>query len=345
MTYDIFVSYRRSDRELVARVVSRLEQRGVSAWYDAEIEGGADWRETIVEALNNSGMLVIFFSEQCNSSRQLKKELAVADSLAKAVVPILIEDTQPKGAYLYELADRNWIQAWPDPASKIEELVEHLVALVAKPPGSGAEPIAAPKVIAANDVFAPRTEASGSPAAAKAANDDLFAAPPRLSDAYVGKISEQRRPKPTRDILPFKPIDLLFLAPLIGGLAWYLKQDGAFADPSKTMAEPVSIAFLCITLVAFYGALVFPVRYYLRRRSMGAALFKYLISTGILYALFFGAFLAFWAQGFYPADTPSEIALFFGAVWGVFTVIAFVIYAILSGQRALRSFRSNIKKI
>ena len=77
--YDIFVSYRRADRELVASVVRRLEARGVGVWYDANIEGGADWRET----LTNSDMLAIFFSEECNSSRQLKKELAVADSLAK----------------------------------------------------------------------------------------------------------------------------------------------------------------------------------------------------------------------------------------------------------------------
>ncbi len=96
MKFDMFVSYRRSDRELVAQVVRRLESRGVRAWYDANIEGGADWRETIVEAISDSEIIAIFFSEACNSSRQLKKELAVADNLAKPVVPILIEDTQPK---------------------------------------------------------------------------------------------------------------------------------------------------------------------------------------------------------------------------------------------------------
>ena len=37
--HDIFVSYRRADRELVASVVRRLEQRGVTVWYDANIEG------------------------------------------------------------------------------------------------------------------------------------------------------------------------------------------------------------------------------------------------------------------------------------------------------------------
>ena len=138
MKYDIFISYRRADRELVASVVRRLEQRGVGVWYDAEIDGGADWRETIVQALTDSDMLAIFFSEDCNNSRQLKKELAVADSLGKPVVPILIENTQPRGAYLYELADRNWIQAWPEPMDRIDELVEHLATLAGKSDGGAA---------------------------------------------------------------------------------------------------------------------------------------------------------------------------------------------------------------
>ena len=108
-------------------------------------------------------------------------------------------------------------------------------------------------------------------------------------------------------------------------------------DPPPGTSDP--------QLVALYGALVFPFRYYLRRRSMSTALTKYLISTGILYLLFVGGFVGFWLQGYFPNDSPGQIALFFGAIWGVFTLIAFIICGVLSGQRALRSFRSNIKKI
>ncbi len=157
--YDIFVSYRRADRELVAAVVRRLEQRGVAVWYDANIEGGADWRETIVEALTNSQMLAIFFSEECNTSRQLKKELAVADSLSKPVVPILIENTQPRGAYLYELADRNWIQVFPDPMAHMDELVEHLATLAGKS-DRGPAGKRAPDVLKGAPAPAPAAQAS-----------------------------------------------------------------------------------------------------------------------------------------------------------------------------------------
>ena len=48
---DIFLSYRRTDKEFVAKLVSALEGLGPSVWWDADIEGGDDWRDSIVENL------------------------------------------------------------------------------------------------------------------------------------------------------------------------------------------------------------------------------------------------------------------------------------------------------
>lgn len=233
MKYDIFVSYRRSDRELVASIVRRLEARGLAVWYDAEIEGGSDWREVIVEALTDSSMLVIFFSEDANNSRQLKKELAVADSLGKPVVPILIEDTRPRGAFLYELADRHWIQAFPDPMEKIDELVEHLATLAGKDGLLGTQ--APAPGVAANDTGVAITRSTPPPWAAPAAPEaareaeqplteaveefiagerDSAAPPPKAARAYVGRVNEDgKRIRRLNDILPFRWIDLLAIVP------------------------------------------------------------------------------------------------------------------------------------
>ena len=374
MKYDIFVSYRRSDRELVASVVKRLEARGVAVWYDAEIEGGADWREVIVEALSNSDMLAIFFSEDANNSRQLKKELAVADKLNKAVVPILIEDTQPRGAYLYELADRNWIQAFPDPMEKIEELVEHLATLAGK---DGLLGMAAPKT-AANDAgpsagsavesgagrSASPPWAAPAPAGSEPAReaeqpltealeefieggyDSAAAPPPKIAKAYVGRVSESgKRVRPLNDILPFRWIDLVVLVPLIGAWAWALSTFEVATGSDDAVADVAAHVFLALLPVALYGALVFPVRYYLRKRPLVHALTRYLLSSFILYAIMMTGFFAMKAMGMLPFDDPAEMALLFGIAWIPFTLIAFLVYGVLAGQRAIRSFRSNIRKI
>jgi len=367
MKYDIFVSYRRSDRELVASVVRRLEARGVGVWYDAEIEGGADWRETIVEALTNSDMLAIFFSEDCNNSRQLKKELAIADHLGKPVVPILIEDTQPRGAYLYELADRNWIQMFPEPMDRIEELVEHLVTLAGKDGFSGGK-------VAANDTGdvkkksaapAPLGGAPAAPAEAAAAApapeaeqplaeaveefisgaDKSTRPAPKIAKAYVGRAGAGGKPiRKLNDILPFKWIDVAVLGPLL--VVWAFFLDTVLYGLPLDSLEITATALIMIATTAAYGALVFPIRYYLRRRPPLQALGSYLLSSAILYAVFAVAYLAMrFGTDVFQGEDAAQTMLIFAVIWGGLTVVAFLIYGVLAGQRAIRSFRSNIRKI
>ena len=363
MKYDIFVSYRRSDRELVASIVRRLEARSVSVWYDAEIEGGGDWRDAIVEALTDSEMLVIFFSDECNNSRQLKKELAVADHLGKPVVPILIEDTQPRGAYLYELADRNWIQAFPEPLEKIDELVEHLVTL------AGKDGLLADARIAANDhgggtgfAAARHAPAASAPPPssqpmkdaeqplAEAVKDFITGADasarlaPKVAKAYVGRLDDAGRPiRQAGDILPFKWLDLLAIIPAAAVLFFIGKGPHAF-EPDRVRETIIASVLILVFVAAAYGALAFPVRYFLRRKPLGSALGAYLISSAILYVAFAGGYAVAGMFGIGGVE-PGQAALQFALIWGGFTLVAFTVYGVLAGQRAIRSFRSNIRKI
>ena len=127
MGSDLFLSYSRADRPLAEQFVRTAAARGVNVWYDEDIEGGRDWRERIVAALGSAKALVILFSEHSNDSRQLIKELAVADNMRKQVIPVLISNCEPQGPYLYELASRNWIPIHPNPESKLAWLIDKLI--------------------------------------------------------------------------------------------------------------------------------------------------------------------------------------------------------------------------
>jgi len=127
MASDIFLSYCRKDRLLAEQFVSTAAARGVNVWFDEEIGGGQDWREKIVGALGAAKALVILFSEHSNDSRQLIKELAVADSMRKLVVPVLVSNCEPQGPYLYEMASRNWINIYPNPESRLAPLIDTLI--------------------------------------------------------------------------------------------------------------------------------------------------------------------------------------------------------------------------
>ena len=223
---DIFLSYRRSDRELAAELVTVLERRGPSVWWDADIAGGEDWRDTIVEQMSAARCLVIVFSEACNTSKQLKKELAVADHLDKEVIPVLIEPTEPRGFFLYELASRQWISIHPSPRQKLELaaqlLVERLGAM-----GWSARPAVPGRPLP------PPLPAAAAPAG-----------PP-------GPRHRGRGHGPLGDLIPFHWIDLVL--PTIVAVMSLVSGTGAVG------ARIATAAFLFVTILAL-TALIAPLR-------------------------------------------------------------------------------------
>jgi hypothetical protein len=160
MDAQLFLSYCRADRQLAEQFVRAATERGVTVWFDEKIEGGEDWRHSIVDALAKAKALVILFSEHSNASDQLIKELAVADNMRKRVIPVLVSDCEPTGAYLYELASRNWVSIHPNPETRLSLLVEHLTAqldLLGTAPAVAA--IAAPRVLTKPDDSTPAAAA------------------------------------------------------------------------------------------------------------------------------------------------------------------------------------------
>lgn len=159
MSCHVFISYGRGDREMVAAIARRLEARGLSVWYDARIAGEDGFNDEIAAALKSATITALFFSDECNSSRQFAQELALADSLGKPVVPILMEAATPRGSLLLDLADRCWLQAYPEPrlhADALALLLAHIAGL--HPPG------APPQVAATNpEAYIGRQDSSGSP--------------------------------------------------------------------------------------------------------------------------------------------------------------------------------------
>jgi TIR domain len=159
MTCHVFISYGRGDREMVAAIARRLEERGLTVWYDARIAGEDGFNAEIAAALTSATITALFFSDECNSSRQVAQELALADSLGKPVVPILLEAATPRGSLLLDLADRCWLQAYPEPrlhADGLATLLAHIAGL--HPPG------APPQVAPTNpDAYVGRQDADGSP--------------------------------------------------------------------------------------------------------------------------------------------------------------------------------------
>ena len=356
-----------------------MEAEGLDVWWDQEIEGGEDWREAIVEGLTASHALVILFSEDCNSSKQLKKELAIADTLDKEIIPVLIEETKPKGHYLYELAARNWLQITPDPESKVGDLAKRLAREMSVEPlseqsAATAAP-AAPQPVLMEETFAtrPPTESlsippgyeedgyslgdysepvpdaapAPQPMSAPAARRSAPEVPP-LEAETIKKVvraaqTEKAIKKDRRDFLPFKWFEVL-IAVLLGGFVGYVTYDKG-GDVSLAAFD----SFLAFGMfLAVIAALVFPFRYYLRRRRVWSALKSYALSNAVLVVVLTAA------SAIHPDMADETMGgvqnfLVYLVVWTLFltllAVVAFSIYGLLHFQRTMRHFNKNVETI
>jgi len=130
MAGEIFISYRRADAAWARLLHDRLRAEGIEAWYDALVGPGQDWRIATAKALEASQIFVLLFSENAAQSSDIAKELAAAVLEKKLIVPVRLQNIAPKGAFLYELASRNWINAYEDTETKLGDLAKSLAHLV-----------------------------------------------------------------------------------------------------------------------------------------------------------------------------------------------------------------------
>src|SRR6202142_3797430 len=130
MAGEIFISYRRADAAWARLLHGQLRAEGIEAWYDAQVGAGQDWRIATAKALEASQIFVLLFSENAAESSDIAKELAAATLEKKLIIPVRLQNIAPKGAFLYELASRNWVNAYEDPEAKLAQLAKGLAHLV-----------------------------------------------------------------------------------------------------------------------------------------------------------------------------------------------------------------------
>jgi len=130
MAGEVFISYRRADEAWASLLHRELKAEGIEAWYDALIGPGQEWRLATAKALEECKIFVLLFSENAAQSSDIAKELAAAVLEKKLIVPVRLQNIAPKGAFLYELASRNWIDAYDDTEAKLAELAKRLEHLV-----------------------------------------------------------------------------------------------------------------------------------------------------------------------------------------------------------------------
>ena len=89
----VFLSYSSRDRELASIIAARLEQAGISVWWDRALLGGDEFRSAILAQLRASSYVVVLWTTHSVRSQWVQDEADEAKSAGR-LIPLIHADIQ-----------------------------------------------------------------------------------------------------------------------------------------------------------------------------------------------------------------------------------------------------------
>ncbi|MBO4954305.1 MAG: TIR domain-containing protein, partial [Clostridia bacterium] len=134
--HDVFISFSFADQAIVETVANLLlSKHGITYWVcTQDIYGGEHYKEAIVDAIEAAKIFLLIQSESSVSSTEVPKEVDVALSCHKTVVPFVIDRSILMGDLRYDLSGIHRIDASrPTLEDRVAELAKHLHVLLKHP--------------------------------------------------------------------------------------------------------------------------------------------------------------------------------------------------------------------
>lgn len=88
---NIFLSYKREDREIVGKIAKFLEQLGLDVFWDHRLESGEGWDTRIEHELEHAQCVIVAWTAESRESRWVRNEARRALE-RNVLVPALVED-------------------------------------------------------------------------------------------------------------------------------------------------------------------------------------------------------------------------------------------------------------
>lgn len=95
MTHDIFLSYKREDETLAARLAKALEASGLSVWWDRSLLPADSWRTQIQDALDQARCVVVIWTRESTGPRgDFVRDEAGQAKARGILIPVVMERTR-----------------------------------------------------------------------------------------------------------------------------------------------------------------------------------------------------------------------------------------------------------
>jgi len=93
MSAHVFISYSRKDRIIVGKFVEQLLSDDFIVWQDInDIKPGDTWQPVMFQAIDNSAIMLVFWSLNSSQSPYVRQEIEHAQSINKPITPVFLDD-------------------------------------------------------------------------------------------------------------------------------------------------------------------------------------------------------------------------------------------------------------
>lgn len=128
----IFISYSSQDKELVNNICASFDANGIAYWVaHKDIKSGENFANAIMDAIDRASIVLVFISPASNNSRYVQRELEVAVTKGKTLLPVIVGDVELSASMQFFLSISQVMpysnsQAFSDTLiARIRELLGH----------------------------------------------------------------------------------------------------------------------------------------------------------------------------------------------------------------------------
>jgi hypothetical protein len=132
----VFISYSTRNGEIAQHLVNALESSNISCWIaPRDIASSESWADEIMKGLNQTEVFLMLVSEDSLKSNEVAKEIDIANSSRKKMLPVRIENVPLRGAAQYHLSNKQWVDVLEgDKSERGEAVVKAVASLIGSAP-------------------------------------------------------------------------------------------------------------------------------------------------------------------------------------------------------------------
>ena len=115
-SHDVFLCHSKRDKNVADAIVASLEADGIRCWCaPRDVRTGEDWPTAISSAIRETSVMVLVYTENSNQSQHVAREVHLAASKGKTILPFRLSQEELSEQMEYYLAGVQWLDAMTPP--------------------------------------------------------------------------------------------------------------------------------------------------------------------------------------------------------------------------------------